>query len=363
MNENVNQETRELITMKLVEDVEGTLKQATEQSSHSKKQALSTLFHDLSNKIKKKYQTILKENVNMNYYFEILADYYYNHPKQGENIEILFKDLISNHFYPSIFSLLFYKLLFKDGNPSLNKLNIFLKGVNRLFWSDIENKTFIYRQIFYFLKNLFKENSKISEDLISLIFKYYFYYHKSLKLFNNYIQFITSHQKEEPDTIMEVFLYEIFIRETIIMLESINDEEILLKLIQNLKFLNMEVIDSNSKLKLQDILYILTRPGPPHYPTRSIRHESNETLDILFPKGKIARFFLGATFRIFHNLTWPTSMFLYFVEKIWGIITYPYHFFYKLFNPDLFSLDIEFDIEDIDIEHTESAESSSDEEK
>ena len=45
------------IREKLVEDVELTLNIAVEQSSHRRKQTLTSLFQDLGNKIKKKVQS------------------------------------------------------------------------------------------------------------------------------------------------------------------------------------------------------------------------------------------------------------------------------------------------------------------
>jgi hypothetical protein len=53
-----SQQDKEIITSKLVEDIEGSLSRALEQSSNQRKAMLTTLFQDLSNKIKKNYQGI-----------------------------------------------------------------------------------------------------------------------------------------------------------------------------------------------------------------------------------------------------------------------------------------------------------------
>lgn len=118
---------KDLVVQKLVEDIEGNLQNAKEQSSLARKQVLTTLFQDLSNKIKKKYQStgtsiyilvIFKDQVGYNYYFEILADYYQKSPKEAERIQDMCIDLTTNHFYPSIFSLLFYKWVLHTNSPS-----------------------------------------------------------------------------------------------------------------------------------------------------------------------------------------------------------------------------------------------------
>lgn len=203
------------------------------------------------------------------------------------------------------------------------------------------------------------KNNAANQDIIALVMKYYFYYHKSLKLVNTFISNVLKTLQNTD----EQSLYEMFIRENIIMMESISDESTLLKLVTNLKHIDPEKIDSKSKVKFQDALYTLTRVGPPLHPTRAIRHESNETLDSLFPGGKLARFFLGATFRILHTWTWPKSFLQYILERMWSGITLPYRLFNRIFNPEVFQIDIEFDSDDIDIEYTKTESDTSDDEK
>ena len=56
-------------------------------------------------------------------------------------------------------------------------------------------------------------------------------------------------------------LCDTFLRECMIMMESISDEDTLTKLITNLKHVKIESASSTMKIKFQDILYTLTRPG------------------------------------------------------------------------------------------------------
>ena len=132
-------------------------------------------------------------------YYEIFANFYEENFERGEKIEQVSKILSSNHYFPSIYSLLFYKWLFNSNftDQTQKKLNLLLIGANRLFWSDIENRTFNFREIYFFLKNIllkkikilknFQANKPIQDlihlkiqDLIAIVLKYYFYYHKSL---------------------------------------------------------------------------------------------------------------------------------------------------------------------------------------
>eukprot|EP01080_Neovahlkampfia_damariscottae_P006373 gene6373-10380_t len=329
---------------KLVEDVELTLNTATDQSSHRRKQTLTSLFQDLGNKIKKKIQKVLNDDEIYNYY-QIFANFYEENFERGEKMEKVSKLLSSNHYFPSIYALLFYKWLFTSSftDETQRKLNLLLLGANRLFWSDIENRTFNYREVYYYLKNCLLQNCKILEnfqdnkpsqdlihlkiqDLIAIVLKYYFYYHKSLKMMDHYVQKLTTFyckEKEEKEQ-LSFLIYDVFVRENHTILNSLQHEELILKILLNLQNLDMEKITSKSKIKLQDTIYSLTRPGPPVYPTRIVRKNATSTLDILFPGGKIARFLLSASFRIFHHFTWPKSALFWAAEKIWSTVTYPY---------------------------------------
>jgi hypothetical protein len=56
MDEGENKQWIE-IREKLIEDIEITLKSAVDQSSHNRKQTLTSLFQDLINRVKKKIQS------------------------------------------------------------------------------------------------------------------------------------------------------------------------------------------------------------------------------------------------------------------------------------------------------------------
>jgi len=187
------------------------------------------------------------------------------------------------------------------------------------------------------------ENFMISmnkENTMGIVFKYYFYYHKSLKFFDKFLNNLADREcrlnplllgsKEQLVT----FFYDLFVKETNIMLQSIVDESSLLKYLAGLNFINIEKIGAKTKLKLQDGLYLLTRPGQPIYPSRKVRHEATSTLDKLFPKGRLARFYLGSWFRIFHQVTWPKSVFLYIYDTTVQCFKYPFTIVFGRSNPE-----------------------------
>jgi hypothetical protein len=83
------------IREKLIEDIEITLNSAVHQSSHNRKQTLTSLFQDLINRVKKKIQSkiqtllstteVLKDD-KIDFYYQIFADFY------EKNLERVFEN-------------------------------------------------------------------------------------------------------------------------------------------------------------------------------------------------------------------------------------------------------------------------------
>jgi hypothetical protein len=102
--------------------------------------------------------------------------------------------------------------------------------------------------------------------------------------------------KDEEKSQLKDLIYDFFIREINGIFNSLQNEELICKILSNLQTLNIEEnLTSKSKVKLQDSIYSLTRPGisfffsskgPPLYPTRIVRKNASVTLDILFPVKK-----------------------------------------------------------------------------
>jgi len=173
--ENKKRNLYKIAEKNLVDAVEKSLERAQRQNVSVIKQQeiLSELFHDISQPIDTKFRKLLDFNPSENemddedeemnrksciYFYELISRYYYKHPEQASNIHSLtFRNLITNHHFPSIYALLFHRWLFSGSSPetshlTLSRCNIFLKGTNRLFWNDVENYTFKYKPLFSYLK-------------------------------------------------------------------------------------------------------------------------------------------------------------------------------------------------------------------
>lgn len=90
------------------------------------------------------------------HYYELPADYLHRQQRRQKQITELLAlcdDMRGNLHIPSIFVMLSHRWLFDDaaifsGKLTLARLNLFLKGCNRLFWSDLQQKTVKYRRIY-----------------------------------------------------------------------------------------------------------------------------------------------------------------------------------------------------------------------
>ncbi|KAL9648507.1 hypothetical protein ABK040_014127 [Willaertia magna] len=315
-------------------------------------------------------------NICYHYYFQIVADYFimdeFGNEKAKEIQHVLFK-LFTNNYFSCIYVLLFYKWLFISKHLTLIGINIFLKGVNKLFWSDIDNKSLKFYSIFKFLQqdillsrnqfinlnestlpqvqqqqisnnidsNNINNNFTINEviddedvssqidlqkltqtkrnELISIIFKFFFFYENrdckfKLKTFLIQLSQINKYNNEENFKMLS----DLFVNENIPLLSTIRDEEILLSLLSRFKLFSQLEISNRTKIKLQASIYACTRVGAPNYPERNVRHLAQKTLDELFPSGKYARWWLNTSFRLFHYY-WPLSFINWTKEKIKSI--------------------------------------------
>ena len=75
------------------------------------------------------------------------------------------------------------------------------------------------------------------------------------------ISFYCDIKNQEEKEKLSFLIYDFFVRENHSILSSLQHEELISKILINLKNLDMEKITSKSKIKLQDTIYSLTRPG------------------------------------------------------------------------------------------------------
>ncbi len=137
---------------------------------------------------------------------------------------------------------------------------------------------------------------------------------------------------------VQQMISDIFVTENIFLLSVLNNEKILVSIMNNFKLFKQLDISSKCKVKLQAALYAATRPGPPNYPGRTVRHKAQEILDSLFPKGKYIRFLMNSSFRVLHHFTWPMSILYWWKDCVMSLFRIPsnilstlrYHF---VFDP------------------------------
>jgi hypothetical protein len=152
----------ERLESSLALDVEKTLRMVHKQriSSFKQQQELETLFYDLTQLIEREHLDVIakekaedKKDVRFYYYYEYISEFFMKHPHRAADLQKLFDGvMMSSNYFPSIYALLFHKWLFDKDYITLSRLNVFLKGTNRLFWSDLENKTVKFKSLFDYLQ-------------------------------------------------------------------------------------------------------------------------------------------------------------------------------------------------------------------
>jgi len=91
-----------------------------------------------------------------------------------------------------------------------------------------------------------------------------------------------------------------FVDSTIRQIKLIKNEYVLVKYIQKCVHFQGLTLRDTTQVKLQTLLYDYTSPGGPLYPPRSVRHAATESLDALFPRGKVPRRYIHLFFRLLH---------------------------------------------------------------
>lgn len=100
-----------------------------------------------------------------------------------------------------------------------------------------------------------------------------------------------------------------FVDCTIRQIKLIKNEYVLVKYIQKCVHFQGLTLRDTTQVKLQTLLYDYTSPGGPAYPPRSVRHAATESLDALFPTGKLPRRYIHLFFRLLHPYYATRSIF------------------------------------------------------
>jgi len=102
------------------------------------------------------------------HYYQILSIYYKCHPTLVDALHTPFLSLWSNQSFPVIFASLFYLWVFHHQVSHIKYLNMFLRGVNRLFWYDLESVQKRFSTIYDFLRTDILNGEKIWKDAVSV---------------------------------------------------------------------------------------------------------------------------------------------------------------------------------------------------
>lgn len=151
---------------------------------------------------------------------------------------------------------------------------------------------------------------------------------------------------------LERLFSDIFVHENILLLSSVGEDRTLIALLKNFRYFVDLKMGSKMKIKLQSALYRMWRPGGPYYPSRNVRHQAREMIDLLFPGGRFVRFLVNASFRLIHQYTWPRSLVFWIGHYIWKGVTFPQRLWQSVsgrlnevassivFSPEQFQLDL-----------------------
>jgi len=253
-----------------------------------------------------------------NRYYEILRDYYCQHPEKMNQIRILDKvEMLEDIQYQTITTVLLYQWLFECNNSEFLRLfPTFLRIIHSLFWLDLNDESKRFYPIFeYFYKklllstSLWKGTVKGSlTEVFNLVTKFYFYYigtsetlERDLYAFLHFTQKEFTKIKNDlelPKGHRKIHTTNMFANELIRHMRHIKNENILVTYLNNCKFLRKNELGRKTRIRFQRLLIDFYTPGTPLYPTRNVRIKSKETLDELFPHGRMMRKVVNLAFRL-----------------------------------------------------------------
>eukprot|EP01028_Stygiella_incarcerata_P011463 TRINITY_DN649_c0_g1_i1.p2 TRINITY_DN649_c0_g1~~TRINITY_DN649_c0_g1_i1.p2 ORF type:complete len:578 (-),score=167.51 TRINITY_DN649_c0_g1_i1:2550-4283(-) len=122
------------------------------------------------------------------FFYQLLSDFFKAHRAEAKDIQSVLQYLLGHFYAPCIYALLLFKHLFKSGHsPAVSEMNVFLRGLNRLFWIDVENNQRAFETLYLHVQHEILEHldeyPDISwdgrRDLMSLVCKFYFQYESS----------------------------------------------------------------------------------------------------------------------------------------------------------------------------------------
>jgi len=354
---------REIFIDRLASSIHTTLETAaSNHSSNERDTLLAELFSNIASELEDTVQEYLhsdlihtpyaKNKINKiskkkERYFELLAEYYVEHPEEVERMHGSFVALWCNANFPIIYSALMYKWIFAHGMDQTKNLNIFIKGANRLFWFDLETISTRFVVVYQFLKDSVLLNASLWDpdgcqgheiilgkfflDFFNLVSRFILYFEKTEALtpFLQRTQAILANlnvpsaNKTEQGQ-MKFCVDDMFVQCVVRQIHLIKNESVLVRHIQKcVHFKGLNMSDA-TRVRLQSTFYAFAAPGGPVYAPRSVRHAAIKAVNALFPGGKLTRTTIYLIFRLLHPYYAVRSLLhwvgCFFVKPVFGAV-------------------------------------------
>jgi len=315
------------------------LKRSVTQDDGTKKtDILNVLFNNLTCRL----DTSLTDNLELKSpkrYYEVLAEYYVLHPEKVsvlENIEI--ELLWDDTQFQIIGGLILYLWVFSSCLKR-KYFNNLIKTANKLFVLDVEHFTKRFQPVYdYLYRNILSsptlwhsaEIQRIILEIFALVAKFYFYYNKDISsasladFFSQTQSALTTYRDklELPKGHTKIQTLNMFVNEVVRQLKVSKNEETTVLYLQHLMIFRgeLEIPGTKTKINLQTVLLDYTTPGLPYYPTRKIRDQAKQTIDTIFPGGKITRLATNWAFRFLSPIELLKSWWFWILSWLTGLI-------------------------------------------
>eukprot|EP00741_Cyanophora_paradoxa_P007565 tig00001155_g7317.t1 len=268
-------------------------------------------------------------------YFELLAEHYNARPAEARRLHGEMEALWSNVHVPSVFALLSFRWLLEGRHQEeegmVRRMNVFLKGTNRLFWYDLETSGRRFAALYEALRDAalagcaeraagpagpaggrgraalrpFLAAMCVAEGADDCASSSGVSPPESRATSPVSDGAAGGSSSRRPSRLLaaasgRLGVGSAFVGESVRVLQLIRSERALLHYLN--AFLELKGIDRSlaTDIKLQMALYSFTMPGGPMYPTRDVRHCAAAVMDALYPDGRRSRRITAFAFRVLH---------------------------------------------------------------
>jgi len=144
----------------------------------------------------------------------------------------------------------------------------------------------------------------------------------TLKFYAKFIEFPVGHVK--------IHSLHMFANEVIRQLKRLRRENLIILYLKKCEIFvgPLAITGAKTSLRLHSLLLDYSTPGTPFYPTRKVRQHAMQTLNIIFPYGKVSRKLINWAFRFLHPFElfrswwyWILIWFAYLWTFLLGLFT------------------------------------------